>query len=47
MRPDEHQPIVRKMKSDRERDGKRNPRRKSRDQAIRAQRAAKRARQGR
>lgn len=48
MRPEStEQPTVRKMKSDRERDGKRNPRRKQRDLARRAQRATKRAHQGR
>lgn len=47
MKPEQTEPVVRKMKRDKERDGKRSPGRKYRDQSIRKQRAAKRARQGR
>lgn len=47
MKPDTDQPAVLRMKSDRERDGKRAPRAKRRDQQRKTARAAKRAQQGR
>jgi len=43
MRPDPEAPVVRKMKSDRERDGKRAPGRKRRDQQRKFQRQVKRS----
>lgn len=45
MQPDETQPNVRKMKSDRERDGKRRPHVKARTRKRQAERAIKRGMQ--